>query len=462
MRGVKASLPLLLLCLLAAAPDGIAAPRHFGRRLATGPGDLLVLTDPEHDRVALFDVSGPLPLLRAEFGVSGSRAGQFRGPHGAAVAPNGSLVVADSLNHRLESFDLAALLAGHGPRLVRSWGRLGNGAGELDMPSSGIAWLPAQDGSARLFVADTRNHRVVCFDESAQSLDLVLGRSGPVEGQLDWPAGIAVDAAHAVVYVADQGTRRVLAFNASSGGFLFAAGAGLEVPVDVAVDERGDVWVVDQAARRVVRFTPVATPGGQVASLRLEASWGRAGAAAGAWDYPQSIAVDARGRVYVTDRIGARCQMFSRDGVFLASFGGEVGAGTPRSFGPLPGPFPTGPTHVCSNGGRYGVTLTATPQPIPTDDYAALEIEVRDGCADAGTGGSSGALSASAGLSLGVDAWMPEHAHGMNTRAHVEARPDGGFLASGLLFHMPGRWQLFIDLTRSGVLERAQIDFVLP
>jgi hypothetical protein len=163
--------------------------------------------------------------------------------------------------------------------------------------------------------------------------------------------------------------------------------------------------------------------------------------------------------VYVADRIGARCQMFSRDGAFLASFGGEVGAGTPRSFGPGGNGPGAGPIHVCSNGGRYGVTLTATPQPIPTDDYAALEIEVREGCAD---GGTPDALSASTDISLGLDAWMPEHAHGMNTRAHVEARPEGGFLASGLLFHMPGRWQLFVDVTRSGVLERAQIDFVLP
>jgi len=31
----------------------------------------------------------------------------------------------------------------------------------------------------------------------------------------------------------------------------------------------------------------------------------------------------------------------------------------------------------------------------------------------------------------------------------------------GLRFHMPGRWELYFDVTRDGVLERAQIDLEL-
>jgi sugar lactone lactonase YvrE len=453
MSGVKAGLPLLFVCLAAAAPDGSASPRHFGRRLAIGPGNVLVLTDGERDKVALFDVSGARPLLRAEFGVSGVRAGQFRGPHGAAFAPNGSLVIADSLNHRLESFDLAALLAGRGPRLMRSWGRRGSGANELDLPTSGLAWLPAEKGQAILWVADTRNQRVVSFDESGRGLQRVLGRSGPAEHQLDWPSGIAVDASRAIVYVADQGARRVLAFDARSGTCLFTTGSELQVPVDVALDAAGDVWVVDQARRRVVRFTPIVGPGGQVQRLREDESWGRVGGASGSWNYPQSIAIDTQGRVYVTDRLDGRCQMFSREGTFLAAFGGEVGAGSSQSFGPAPSPLPGGPIEVCTNAGGYRLKLAVRPEPVPTDDYVTVDIEVRSGC-----GGGSTARE----ITLDVDAWMPEHGHGMNTRVRVEPRLGGGFLASGLLFHMPGRWALFIDVTRAGVLERAQVDFVLP
>ena len=63
--------------------------------------------------------------------------------------------------------------------------------------------------------------------------------------------------------------------------------------------------------------------------------------------------------------------------------------------------------------------------------------------------------------SLRVDAVMPEHWHGMNYRASVSPRGDGRFLAEGLLFHMPGRWQLVFDVETSGGTERLTADLVL-
>jgi hypothetical protein len=41
---------------------------------------------------------------------------------------------------------------------------------------------------------------------------------------------------------------------------------------------------------------------------------------------------------------------------------------------------------------------------------------------------------------------MPEHRHGMNYRPSVTRRGDGRFTASGLLLHMPGRWEFSFDL----------------
>ena len=45
-----------------------------------------------------------------------------------------------------------------------------------------------------------------------------------------------------------------------------------------------------------------------------------------------------------------------------------------------------------------------------------------------------------------IDATMPEHGHGMNYRPRVESLGGGRFRASGLLLHMPGRWQLSVSL----------------
>jgi hypothetical protein len=51
---------------------------------------------------------------------------------------------------------------------------------------------------------------------------------------------------------------------------------------------------------------------------------------------------------------------------------------------------------------------------------------------------------------LRVDAWMPEHRHGMNYRPTLTGAPPGPVRAEGLLFHMPGRWQLVIELRADG------------
>lgn len=45
-----------------------------------------------------------------------------------------------------------------------------------------------------------------------------------------------------------------------------------------------------------------------------------------------------------------------------------------------------------------------------------------------------------------VDATMPEHKHGMNYRPSVASRGAGVYRAEGLMFHMPGRWELVFEL----------------
>ena len=48
--------------------------------------------------------------------------------------------------------------------------------------------------------------------------------------------------------------------------------------------------------------------------------------------------------------------------------------------------------------------------------------------------------------SLRVDAQMPEHRHGMNYKATVRSEGAGRYRADGLMFHMPGRWELMFEL----------------
>jgi hypothetical protein len=62
---------------------------------------------------------------------------------------------------------------------------------------------------------------------------------------------------------------------------------------------------------------------------------------------------------------------------------------------------------------------------------------------------------------LRVDARMPEHRHGMNYRPRVVKKADGLYVAEGLLFHMPGLWQLMFDVERGGRTDRLMTDIDL-
>src|SRR5262245_53815916 len=61
-----------------------------------------------------------------------------------------------------------------------------------------------------------------------------------------------------------------------------------------------------------------------------------------------------------------------------------------------------------------------------------------------------------------VDAYMPEHRHGMNSRPRVVLVSPGRYRAEGFLFHMPGLWQLRFDVDGTGGRERLSHDIDLP
>lgn len=427
-----------VLTLLAAARVVADEPPPSGRRLSVGPGQLLVLTDPDLDRVVLYDVRGERPRKVVAFGERGGKPGQLHSPHGAAITARGDLLVADTLNHRVQAFDLTGALAGWPGRLLRTWG----GPPGLDTPRSGLAVSPVEDQQRRVFVPDA--HRVLVYDVDGRPTGLVLGGRGREPGRLDDPVGLAFDPQGRRLYVAEAGNRRVSVFAAQDGAFLFAFGAGALVsPAGLAVDSTGDVLVAD--ARKVHRFRP------EAGGARLVSSWGRPGTGPGEWSGPRSIAIDAKDRVYVADAAGGRCQMFTGDGAYLASFGDDMTLGYPPESPPSHGDVGTPTRQTCSNGGTYRVRVQA-PDPWPVNELFTLEATVERGCDPP---------RRPVDARLRVDAAMPEHRHGMNTDAVVTPLGNGRFGVAGMLLHMPGRWEMHFDVTDGGVTERAQLDFIL-
>lgn len=88
-------------------PRGAAARRGRSGRLQPDPpaDELLVLLRREADsgnRIQKFNSEGE---YLGKFGTSGSGAGQFNTPFGIAVDPSDSLLIADSLNLRVQRWE---------------------------------------------------------------------------------------------------------------------------------------------------------------------------------------------------------------------------------------------------------------------------------------------------------------------------------------------------------------------
>ncbi len=60
-----------------------------------------------------------------------------------------------------------------------------------------------------------------------------------------------------------------------------------------------------------------------------------------------------------------------------------------------------------------------------------------------------------------VDATMPEHRHGMNYRARLVPAGDGRWRVDGLVWHMPGRWELLLVVRLDGQEQRLVQSVVL-
>ncbi len=107
---------------------------------------------------------------------------------------------------------------------------------------------------------------------------------------------------------------------------------------------------------------------------------------------------------------------------------------------------------LATAGRNFVIRYRLLPDPIPSNESFALVAWVF---------AKGDAKTPLADVELSVDAAMPAHHHGMTRTPKIEKRADGSFAASGLLFHMPGHWELYFDVARGALTERAELDVEL-
>jgi DNA-binding beta-propeller fold protein YncE len=281
-------------------PAGLNSPRS----LAFAPDGTLYVADSLNHRILHLDENGKLIKAWGSFAQSIDTApappGTFNEPWGVAVGPDSSVYVTDTWNHRVQKFTAT------GSPLLQ-WGHFG----QADTPDAlygprGIA----VDSNGHVYVADTGNKRIVVFDSQGNPITQI-GSGGFEPGQFDEPVGVAVDAAGRL-YVADTWNQRIQSFIPSADGLSFAPdmqwdvygwfGQSLENKPFIAVDAMGHVFITDPEGYRVMEFSNT----GEL--LRV---WGDYGTSSSTFNLPSGIAVDPQGRVWVTDAGSHRILRFT-------------------------------------------------------------------------------------------------------------------------------------------------------
>jgi DNA-binding beta-propeller fold protein YncE len=214
----------------------------------------------------------------------------------------------------------------------------------------------AVDAEGDVWVTDQAGNRVLKFSPAGALLG-AYGSYGSAMGQFNSPWGIAVNPSTGSVYVGDEHNNRVVQLsstgqfvaaygwgvgNNSSGGFErctagckagTAGGASGEfnLPLGVAVDANGNVWVADDLNARVEEFN----------EKEVLLTFGAEGTAGGQFKEPTAIAFSG-GNVYVADGANNRIQELTTAGTFVKAFGWGVSDGQ-------------GKAETCTTGCKAGI-----------------------------------------------------------------------------------------------------------
>src|SRR5262245_23695962 len=214
---------------------GLGRPRDFGdgglaveaglnepAALALSNGGILYIADQSNNRVRAVDLATGVICTVAGTGTAvyngdGAAATEaaLAGPSGLALAPNGTLFIADCFNGRIRTVDPVT-------GLIRTV--VGDGGGYTyqgpDEPPSSSLSRPsgiALDKAGNLYVTDSDNHLVRRWDRITGRIERVAGvgvadyggdGGAALEGGLSYPFGIIMDDAGSL-FVADTFNHRI-------------------------------------------------------------------------------------------------------------------------------------------------------------------------------------------------------------------------------------------------------------
>ncbi len=270
------------------------------RDLEVAPDGSLYIADTDNHRIQHITESGEVVQVWGSFGdvtAGVAPGGTFNQPWGIALGGDGSVYVADTWNHRIQKFNAEG-------EFITMWGMFG----QAETPTA--FWGPrdvavTEDG--QVLVTDTGNKRIVVFDEQGNFI-AQFGSPGMNAGEFDEPVGLVLDT-EGKLYVADTWNQRVQVFVSDTFNFLPLStwdltawyGQSLDNKPYLDVDENGNIFIADPEGYRVL----VLSADGQALYY-----WGDYGSDEKTFAMPASVALDGLGGIWVTDAGNSRVMYF--------------------------------------------------------------------------------------------------------------------------------------------------------
>lgn len=284
----------------------------------------LYITDVSNQRVRRIDISGIIITVAGSgppgFSGDGGPATQAElfNPCGLALDAAGNLYIADTNNNRIrrvDSSDIIMTVAGTGPPGFSGDGGSATQA-QLNHPQH-----VAVDREGNIYVSDSFNKRVRKIGSSGTITTVAGGGTGQEEGrpatevELTDPEGLAVDDA-GNLYIADDNRvwrvdRAGLITTVAGGGLSLedripATQAALGRLDDIAVNGKGNLYIALPGQNRVRRVDS----SGIIETVAGSGEGGFSGdggpASLGRLNFPEGIAVDTAGNLYIADTLNHR------------------------------------------------------------------------------------------------------------------------------------------------------------
>lgn len=299
--------------------DGMGTAAKFSgpRGLVVDPAGNIYVVDYSNNRIRKITPAGMVSTLAGSvqgFADGMGTAAKFAFPNGIAIDASGNLYVSDAGNNRI--------------RKITPAGMVSTLAGDAGIS---IFYQPlgvGVDATGNVYVADTDNNRIRKITPGGV-VSTFAGSDNRLGGHVDgagtvarfWvPVGVAVDAAGNVYVTEGAGNHLVRkitpagvvsTFAGSVEGFADGVGAAAKFyrPVSPAVDAAGNIYLSDVGNNRIRKITPA----GEVSSLTVAQPVGNTDGpiATALFQGPLGVAVDAAGNLYISDSNNQRIRKIS-------------------------------------------------------------------------------------------------------------------------------------------------------